>query len=226
MTMRGAKMTTKLKARLDRLERDLPARRRLAADAGLSDFDAEEYNRLFDKLLGTMPSAHRLAVLDELTLKERRARALRLAGREDRFRLRPPRRPLAPRVRLSRLTLSFIGRLERALRGDRRPLALPRKVCDVYLWAEQFKRDDIPVRECEACGYDTPAPPRVTHMSVLNVMSGTSHLIEAHSPFAVISCPLCGDTLAPPGERPWSDRNPDEVVDVHVWADGEISTVS
>jgi hypothetical protein len=128
-----------------------------------------------------------------------------------------------PRLRLSRLTLSFIERFERALRGDRRPLSLPREVCDVYHWAETFKRDDIPMRECEDCGYDTPAPPRVSYSPILHVMGGFSETMESHCTFAITSCPLCGGALAPQDERPWSDKNPDKVVDVHVWPDGEVT---
>jgi hypothetical protein len=167
-----------------------------------------------------MPPVYRLAVLNDLSRKHRRDRALRLATREDRFRLRPPRRALVPQLRLERLTLSFICRLERALRGDMRPLALPAKVCDIYLWMERYKRDDVPVRECEACGYDTPAPRSVTYYAALNVMAACSHTRESYSTFAIDSCPLCGGTLAPENLRPWSDRNPDKVVNVHVWPDG------
>src|SRR3712207_470881 len=148
-----------------------------------------------------------------------REEPLKPAPREERFRLRPPRRRLVPRVRLSPLTLSFIGRLERALHGDRRPLALPKKVCDVYLWVERYKRDDVPVRECEQCGYDTPAPPRTITRPMLNAMEGSWQSIEAYIPFSITSCPLCGGTLAPKGNRPWSKRNRDKVVDVHVWPD-------
>ena len=88
------------------------------------------------------------------------------------------------------------------------------------------KRDDTPVRECEACGYDAPAPRPVTYHAALNVLGSCSHAVEAPSPFTLSSRPVCGGTLAPPGERPWSDGNPDKVVDLHVWADGEVSVVS
>jgi hypothetical protein len=224
---RWATMTTKLKRRVERLERDLPARRRAEKSAGLlPDYDEEEYSRLWDELYGTIPEVFRDILRKELSQMHRREDALMIAAREDRFRLRPPRAALAPRAHLSRLTLSFIGRLERALHGDRRPLALPKKVCDVYFWAEQYKRDDIPVRECESCGYDTPAPPARSPMVVLDVLSGTSHTIESYLTFTINRCPVCGDALAPPGHRPWSDSNPDKVVDVHMWPDGEISIIS
>jgi hypothetical protein len=219
-------MTTKLKLRVVRLQRDLPARRRAEASAGLlADYDIKEYGTLFRKLYETMPSHHRACVTRELSLKHERYSALRLAAREDGFRMRSPRRVTVPRLRLSRLTLSFIGRLERALRGDRRPLSLPARVCDVYLWAERYKCDGIPLRECEDCGYDTPAPPGVTYTAALSIMDGASHAVPTHSTFSISSCPLCRGTLAPEGERPWSDENQDDVVDIHVWPDGEISVL-
>lgn len=216
-------MITKLKARVGRLEKDFRARRLL--DEGLRMFDADLYDRLKAELAATMPSVHWLAVIDDLIRKDKHDELLRLANREDRFRLRPPRRTFVPRLCFSRLTVSFISRLERALRGDRRPLALPGKVCDIYLWMERYKRDDIPLRECEACGYDTPAPPPVTYYAALNVLAGCSHIRESFSTFALDSCPLCGDRLAPNGTSLWRAENSDKVIDLHVWPDGEVSAL-
>jgi hypothetical protein len=218
-------MTTKLKSRVVRLEQDLRARHDAA---GRLDFGLEEvqrlYVRLHTELYRTLPLQYMDEVSTELRLKRRHGELLRRAAREDEFRpRRTSRRATVPRPRLSPLTLSFIGRLERAVRGDRRPLALPLKVCNLYAWAWRYKRGEIPIRECETCGYDTPALPRVTYRAALNVLAGTSYAIDTHLTFAITSCPVCGGALAPEGERPWSERNPDKVVDLHVWPDGEVT---
>lgn len=216
-----------LKARVARLEKALPARRRVAADIGLLGYDDKKYDRLMGELLDTLPMGHSGNVIKELSMKCNHRTALRLAAREDRFRLRmrPPRGATIPRLCLSQLTLSFIGRLERAVRGDGRPLALPKEVCNLYAWAERYKHRNIPIRECVDCGYDTPAIPRVAYIAALNVIEGGSFAFPTYHTFAITSCPLCGGELAPAGERPWSDRNRDKVVDVHVWPDGEVSVL-
>jgi hypothetical protein len=109
--------------------------------------------------------------------------------------------------------------------GDRRPLALPARVCNVYDWAKEYKRADIPMRECVACGYDVPAPPTpvVNYGAMLKIVADLSRPIESRLSGGITSCPLCGGALAPEGDRPWSDKNPDDVVDVYVWPDGEVS---
>ena len=222
-------MTTKLKRRVERLEIDLPARQRAEESVGLTlDFNAEEYRHLHSELYRSMSDPSKDLLLNELSLKHRRRDVLKIAAREDRFRLRPPRAALVPKVRLSPLTLSFIGRLKRALHGDRRPLALPKKVCDIYLWAHYYKQPDIPIRECEACGYDTPLPPKLTFDRAFSLWSDPVRAAKyySHLDLAINSCPLCGGTLALASDRPWSDRNPDKVVDVHVWPDGEVSITS
>lgn len=123
-------MTTKLKSRIARLERDLPARRKAEAAVGLlNDYDIKDYGTLFGKLYETMPSHHRDCVTRELSLKHQRHRTLRLAAIEDGLRLRPPRRATVPRLRLSQLTLSFIGRLERARRPAAALTTRPRVRC-------------------------------------------------------------------------------------------------
>lgn len=66
----------------------------------------------------------------------------------------------------------------------------------------------------------------MTYQPALDPMGGCSHAVEAFSPSTVSSCPVCGDALAPQGERPWSDRNPGKVADVYVWADGGVSVLS
>jgi hypothetical protein len=219
-------MLKKLELRVTRLERDLPARRRVEEDTEPSplDFDTEEYGRFLRVLYNSMPAYHSQCVVDEMALMLRRDDIRQVAIREDASRWRQPRGPLVPRVRPSRLTLSFLGRADRARRGDRRPVALPAQVCDVYLWAETYKHD-VPVRECEDCGYDTPAPRSVTITPCLHIMEGVYIPRESYAPIVITSCPVCGGTLAPEHQRPWSDRNRDKVVDVHVWPDGEVSVL-
>jgi hypothetical protein len=218
----------KLKSRVARLESDLSARQTAQASAGLSDvFDFEEYPRLLGQIYSTMPKLYVSCVAGELFMKRDRDAALRLAAREDGVRLRPSRCATLPRLRLSPLTLSLmIGRVRRAMRGDRRPLSLPKKVCHFYLWAAKFRPDGVPrLRECTACGYDTPTPIEITHRAIIKIMPRLPYAFVSPSDFAMESCPLCGGSLAPKGERPWSDRNRDKVVDVHVWPDGEVSVL-
>lgn len=216
---------TKLKSRVTRLERDLPARQLAEASAGLlDDFDVQEYGRLLGQLYSTMPGLYADCVAGELALKHDRDRALHLAAREDGFRLRPSRRATVPRVRLSQLTLSVIGRVRRALYGDQRPLALPAQVCNIHLWAARYRSDGIPrVRECTACGYDTPMPIELTYRTALKMLPRVPYALSSYEDFTMDSCPLCGGALASGSERPWSDQNPDKVVDVHVWPDGEVT---
>jgi hypothetical protein len=224
---RWTTMTTKLKSRIAGLERGLPARRQVKAPTGPPppDFDAEEYGRFLRVLRNSMPAHYSQRVVDEMSRMLHRDDILQLAVREAPFHLRPSRRALVPRVRPSCLTLSFLGRADRAGRGDGRPVALPARVCDVYHWAETYKRDDIPVRECEDCGYDTPAPRPMTITPCLHVMEGIYIPSESYAPIVITSCPFCGGTLAPEHHRPWSDRNRDKVVDVHVWPDGKVSVM-
>lgn len=218
-------MTTKLKSRVARLESDLSARQAAQASAGLSDgFDFEEYGRLLGRIYSTMPGLYVSCVAGELSVKRDRDAALRLAAREDRVRLRPSRRATLPRLRLSPLTLSLIGRVRRAMCGDRRPLSLPEKVCHIYLWAAKFRPDGVPrLRECTACGYDTPTPVEITHRAILKIVPRLPYAFVSPSDFKMESCPLCGGALAPPYERPWSDKNSHKVFDVHVWPDGEVT---
>jgi hypothetical protein len=218
-------MMTKLKSRVVRLEKDLPARQLAEASAGLLDaFDFREYGQLLSQLYSTMPELYVDCVSGELALKLARDNALRLAAREDGFGLRPSRRATVPQVRLSQLTLSLIGRIRRAMYGDQRPLSLPTMVCNIYLCAAKYRPDGIPrVRECEACGYATPTPIVITYRAALKMLPRVPSTLVSRHDFTMDSCPLCGGTLAPWLQRPWSDQNPDKVVDVHVWPDGEIS---
>ncbi len=221
-------MTTKLKSRVARLERSLPARQLAQASTGLlDDFDADEYVRLLGRLYSTMPWHYIDSVARELSLRHRHDRVLRLAAREDGFGLRPPRRPMVPQVRLSHLTLDLIGRIRRAMLGDRRPFTLPERVCNVYAWAKKYKRADITMRECVDCGYDVPAPeePVINNGALLNMLADLSRPIKCLLPTGMTNCPLCGSKLAPDGHRPWSDRNPDDVVNVYVWPDGGVSLI-
>jgi hypothetical protein len=220
-------MTTKLKSRVARLESDLSARRAAQASAGLSDvFDFEKYLRLLVQIYSTMPELYVSCVAGELSMKRDRDAALRLAAREDGARLRPSRRATLPRLRLSPLTLSLIGRVGRAMCGDQRPLSLPDQVCTIYLWAAKFRPDGVPgLRECTACGYDTPTPIEITYRAILKIVPRLPYAFVSPSDFTMESCPLCGGPLAPKGERPWSERNPDKVVDLHVWPDGEVSAL-
>lgn len=221
-------MTMKLKSRVAQIERSLPARRLAQASAGLlEDFDAEEYGRLLGHLYSTMPLHYIDSVARELSLKHRHGRALRLATREDGFGLRQPRRPLVPRLRLSPLTLDMIGRIRRAMLGDCRPFTLPERVCNVYAWVKKYKRFDFIMRECVSCGYDIPAPeePVINNGALLRMLADLSRPITGLQPIGMTACPLCRSTLAPDGQRPWSDRNPEDVVDVHVWPDGEVSLI-
>ncbi|MDQ3917405.1 MAG: hypothetical protein M3348_02935 [Acidobacteriota bacterium] len=219
-------MTTKLKSRVARLERSIPGRELALASAGmLDDFDVDEYVRLLGQLYSTMPMHYIGSVARELSLRHRHDRMLRLAAREDRFGLRPPRRPLVPRLRLSPLTLDLIRRIRRAMLGDCRPFALPEKVCNVYAWAKKNKRTDICMRECVGCGYDVPPPeePVINNGALLKMLGDLSRPITGLRPIGMTACPLCRSALAPDGQRPWSDRNREDVVDVHVWPDGEVS---
>lgn len=63
---------------------------------------------------------------------------------------------LLPRVQLSKLTLNFHERYERAVRGDGRPVALPGNVAQLYAEAEHLKREIVYKLECVECGYDVP----------------------------------------------------------------------
>lgn len=219
-------MTTKLESRIARLERSLTGRVLARASAGLLDrFYADEYEKLLRRLYSTMPWYHIESVERELSLRDRRGRLLRLAAREDGFGLRPPRRPMVPRVRLSPLTLDLIGRARRAMLGDRRPLSLPEQVCNVYAWAKKYKRADIPMRECEVCGYDVPAPmpPPINYGPILDRLADLSRPFNRRLPVSITSCPLCKGALANDSDKPWSAKNSDDVVDVHVWPDGEVS---
>jgi hypothetical protein len=220
-------MKMKLKARVACLERDIPARQVAQASAGLLDsFDFAEYLDLLSQIYSTMPKLYVSCVAGELFMKRDHDAALRLAAREDRFRLRPPRRATLPRLRLSPLTLSLIGRVRRAMYGDRRPLSLPEQVCHILLWAAKFRPDGVPhIRECMACGYDTPTPIAVTYRAILKVMPRLPYAFLSASEPTIESCPLCDGPLAPLGERPWSERNPDKVIDVRVWPDGEMSLI-
>lgn len=221
-------MTTKLKTRVAQIERSLPARQLARASAGpLDGFDEDEYGRLLGQLYSTMPWHYIDSVARELSLRHNRDRVLRLAAREDGFGLRRPRRPLVPLVRLSPLTLDLIGRIRRAMLGDCRPFTLPERVCNVYAWAKKYKRADILMRECVDCGYDAPAPeePVINNGALLKILADLSRPITGLQPIGMTACPLCRSALAPDGQRPWSDRNPEDVVNVHVWPDGEVSLI-
>lgn len=221
-------MTTKLKSRVAQLEQSLPARQLAQGSAGLlDDFDADEYVQLLGRLYSTMPWHYIDSVARELSLRHRHPRVLRLAAREDGFGLRSPRRPMVPRVRLSHLTLDLIGRIRRAMLGDRRPFFLPERVCNVYAWAKKYKRADIIMRECVDCGYDVPAPdePVINNGALLRILADLSRPIVGLLPTGMTNCPLCGSELAPDGQRPWSNKHPDNVVDVYVWPDGQVSVL-
>lgn len=220
-------MTTKLKSRVARLERDLLARQSAQASAGLLDiFDVESYGCLLGQIYSTMPKLYISSVAGELFMRSDHDAALRLATREDRFRLHPSRRATLPRLRLSPLTLSLTGRVRRAMYGDRRPLSLPEQVCHILLWAAKFRSDGVPhIRECTVCGYDTPTPIAVTYRAILKVMPRLPSAFLSASEPTIESCPLCDGPLAPPGKRPWSERNPGKVVNVRVWPDGEVSLI-
>lgn len=111
--------------------------------------------------------------------------------------------------------------------GDRRPFTLAERVCNVYAWAKKYTRADITMRECVDCGYDVPAPeePVIHNGALLNMLADLSRPIVGRLPSDMTNCPLCGSKLAPDGHRPWSDRNPDDVVNIYVWPDGEVSLI-
>jgi hypothetical protein len=188
-------------ARLEEKRHPVERPRWMYADKGLM---------LYGKLEATMWESHRLQVNAEMMrlYDYKRICEFLAPGRTGTTRRIP-----VPRLRLSKLTLNFLERYERALRGDSRPLALPYEAGRIYADADadRHKVSILHHAECPACGYDTP------------ILVPSDYRHGASRPDA---CPLCGSALAGGGPKIWAGKNPDKVVvDVYVWPDGEVSVI-
>ncbi len=108
------------------------------------------------------------------------------------------------------LTMNFLTRAARHVKGDRRPLTLPPEVASLYLIKRPFY--ETLNHECLRCGYDLKDILAAPHFSL---------------------CPICGGEYEPiePGEgvrvtrnyKGWSAANPDKAVEAHIWSSGAIS---